>query len=235
MDSSELDDLAKEFAAIGADLHGGSENGTALHRMMQLAVKHIPGCSWASITLIAGRGGRTVASSDPVARAADQLQYELDEGPCLQAAEEGHSYLLFDVEHEPRWPRYVRALREQTPVRSVLSYTLAAEDRAALNLFGASAGCYDDEAVQFGAIFAAHASSAVALYDAEERAHNLQIALASNRQIGMAIGILMAHHRVTQEDAFALLRIASQHLHIKLRDLAQEVVETGVLPICRTR
>jgi hypothetical protein len=230
MDSNELDDLAKEFAALGADLHGEAENEAALQRMMQLAVKHIPGCSWASITMITNNRAQTVASSDPVAMAADRLQYQFEQGPCLQAATDEHSYLLFDVEHEQRWPTYAQALMRQTPVRSVLSFDLAGQERAALNLFGAAAGCFEDEDVQFGAVFAAHTTTALALYLAEERADNLEIALASNRQIGIAVGILMAYHRVTQDEAFGRLRIASQHLHIKLRDIAQDVVETGTLP-----
>jgi GAF domain-containing protein len=230
MDSSELDDLAKEFAALGADLHGDAENEAALQRMMQLAVKHLPGCSWASITVIGQHRGRTLASSDPVAEAADRLQYEFDQASCLQAAADRHSYLLFDVEREQRWPAYAQALMRQTPVRSVLSFDLAGQERAALNLYGAAAGCFDDEDVQFGAVFAAHTTTALALYRAEERAANLKIALASNRQIGIAIGILMAYHRVTQDEAFALLRTASQHLHVKLRDIAQGVAETGALP-----
>lgn len=230
MDSSELDDLAKEFAALGADLHGDAENDAALQRMMQLAVKHLPGCSWASITVISQYGGRTLASSDPVAEAADRLQYQVDQGPCLQAAADEHSYLLFDVEHEQRWPDYAQALMRQTPVRSVLSFDLAGQERAALNLYGAAAGCFDDEDVQFGAVFAAHTTTALAIYRAEEHAANLKIALASNRQIGIAIGILMAYHRVTQDEAFGLLRTASQHLHVKLRDIAQDVAETGALP-----
>jgi hypothetical protein len=40
----------------------------------------------------------------------------------------------------------------------------------------------------------------------------------------------MAHHKVAQDDAFTLLRVASQGLHRKLRDIAVEVVETGTLP-----
>jgi hypothetical protein len=230
MDSSELDDLAKEFAALGADLHGDAENGAVLHRMMQLAVKHIPGCSWASITLITNNRSRTVASSDPVAAEADRLQQQLEQGPCRPTAIDEHSYLLFDVEHEQRWPGYAQALLRQTPVRSFLSFDLAGAEQAALNLYGAAAGCFEDESVQFGAVFAAHTTTALALYRAEERADNLKVALASNRQIGIAIGILMAYHRVTQDEAFALLRSASQQLHIKLRDIAQDVVETGTLP-----
>ena len=59
---------------------------------------------------------------------------------------------------------------------------------------------------------------------------NLQVALASNRRIGTAIGILMAHRRITDSAAFELLRDASQRGHRKLRDIADDVVLTGTLP-----
>lgn len=58
---------------------------------------------------------------------------------------------------------------------------------------------------------------------------HLEIALASNRDIGTAIGILMNAHLVTQEQAFSMLRTASQHGHRKLREVANEVIFTGSL------
>jgi hypothetical protein len=58
---------------------------------------------------------------------------------------------------------------------------------------------------------------------------NLEIALGSNRDIGTAIGILMNSHLVTQEQAFAMLRVTSQHTHRKLREVANDVIFTGVL------
>jgi DNA-binding response OmpR family regulator len=69
-----------------------------------------------------------------------------------------------------------------------------------------------------------------ALSQAENRATNLQIALASNRQIGAAMGIMMAQSRITEDEAFDLLRKASQNQHRKLRDVADEVMLTGRLP-----
>jgi hypothetical protein len=65
---------------------------------------------------------------------------------------------------------------------------------------------------------------------AEEATANLQVALASNRRIGTAIGILMAHRRITDDAAFELLRAASQRGHRKLRDIAEDVVLTGTVP-----
>ena len=64
---------------------------------------------------------------------------------------------------------------------------------------------------------------------AEERAAGLQRALASNRRIGMAVGILMCQRRLTEDQAIALLKTHSQHCNIKVRELAETVIFTGTL------
>jgi signal transduction histidine kinase/DNA-binding response OmpR family regulator len=69
-----------------------------------------------------------------------------------------------------------------------------------------------------------------ALDQAEQRAANFQVALATNRQIGTAMGILMQQHKITERQAFDLLRRSSQAANQKLRDLADTVVLTGALP-----
>lgn len=230
MDAQDMAELTQEFAGLAGELHGDGDNEAALHRAVELSVKYVEGCACASITVVREGKGRTIAATDDVARLADALQYELGEGPCLQAAWDDANYLLFDVAGERRWPRYAAALAERTPVRCVLSLQLPAEESAALNLFGLETGAFGNEAVNTGALFAAHVSSVVALYEAEEQSANLRTALDSSRQIGAAVGILMAHHRITQDAAFALLRKASQTLQRKLRDVADRVVETGALP-----
>jgi hypothetical protein len=65
---------------------------------------------------------------------------------------------------------------------------------------------------------------------ANARADHLEKALASARRIGAAIGILMYRHRVTYEQGFDLLRIASQNLHRKLFEVAEDVLAAGQLP-----
>jgi ANTAR domain len=230
MDSSEFGQLAEEFALLGVELHGPGNNDEALTRMVELAVKYVDGCSWASVLVTSGGRGKTLAASDEVPRNVDRLQSALGEGPCLSAAEDDRSYALFDVTDHERWPRFSEAVATQTPVRSVLAFELPARPSAALNLFGATPGAFDEESVVTGAIFAAHVSTAVALYEAELTAQNLNSALAASRDIGMAIGVLMSHHKVTKDAAFSMLREASQRLNRKLRDLAADVVETGVVP-----
>lgn len=67
------------------------------------------------------------------------------------------------------------------------------------------------------------------LMAAEARIANLERALLSNRRIGMAVGILMARRRVTEQQAFDLLRQQSSLHNVKLAAIAEEVVYTGDL------
>lgn len=223
-------ELSQEFAVLGAELHGVGDSEAALRRIVELAVKHVDGCSWASITAVRSGQGHSVTVSDEVAAQVDALQYRLGEGPCLSAAEDSADYLLFDVQDEPRWPRFARATAEQSPVRSVLAFQLAAGRAVALNLYGGRPGAFTSDAVDTATIFAAHASSLIALNEAQDQATNLEAALESSRVIGVAVGVLMSARKVTQEQAFTLLRVASQNLHRKLRSIAAEVAETGALP-----
>jgi AmiR/NasT family two-component response regulator len=73
-------------------------------------------------------------------------------------------------------------------------------------------------------VFTAFASVSLTAARERERAENLRVALGSNREIGKAVGLLMALHGIEDEAAFALLRTTSQDLNIKLAEVAGEVV-----------
>ena len=64
---------------------------------------------------------------------------------------------------------------------------------------------------------------------AEDRADNLQRALLTNRRIGMAIGILLERLRITEEQAFDVLRQESMRQNVRLAQVAEQVVYTGTL------
>lgn len=222
--------LATEFAELAAEIRSeGTEDG-GWRRIGQLAVAHVPGCTWSSISDLHAGAGRSLGASDPIAAYLDQLQYELAAGPCLQTAAAGASVLCADLDAESRWPHFVRRARDETPLRSVLAIRLPGRDAAAMNFYADRPDAFDDTGVAAASILAAHAAGLLVVGEATEHSTNLEIALVSNRQIGMAIGVLMTHHKITQEKAFMLLRLASQTLHRKLRDIAIEVTETGTLP-----
>lgn len=68
-----------------------------------------------------------------------------------------------------------------------------------------------------------------------DKAANLELALVSNREIAQAIGILMSAYKLTSQQGFDMMRTASQHAHRKLRDVAAEVCDTGMLELPPTR
>ena len=222
--------LATEFAELAAQIQSeGTEAGQS-RRIGQLAVDHVPGCSWASISDLESGKGRSLGASDPIAAYLDQLQYELGEGPCLHSAAAGTSVLSADLHAEQRWPRFVARARQETPLRSALAIRLPGREAAAMNFYAEQVDAFDDAALATASILAAHATGLLVVGEATEHSRNLETALGSSRRIGMAIGVLMAHHKITEDEAFTLLRIASQALHRKLRDIAAEVTETGTLP-----
>ena len=85
-----------------------------------------------------------------------------------------------------------------------------------------------------GTILAALAGAAIGAASQRDEVQsqnmNLKNTLVSRELIGQAQGILMERERVSADQAFDILRRASQHLNEKLRDVAQNLVDTGESP-----
>ena len=118
---------------------------------------------------------------------------------------------------------------------SMLSYRLhtelaASELIAGLNLYADRPSAFDATAVEVGLLLATHGSLAIAAAFNRERADNLERALRTSRDIGVAMGVLMTQHKITRDQAFDLLRIVSQNSNRKLHEVAVVVGETGDLP-----
>lgn len=64
----------------------------------------------------------------------------------------------------------------------------------------------------------------------EGLARQLERALLTRDVIGQAKGIFMERLHPTPEDAFDILKRASQRLNVKLRDVALKITETGETP-----
>lgn len=84
---------------------------------------------------------------------------------------------------------------------------------------------FDETAQALGLLLATHGALALTVAAVRERASNLEVALRTSRQIGIAMGVLMFQHKLTEDQAFDLLRIASQHKHLKLAAIASVVAE----------
>ena len=187
----------------------------------------VNGCDHASLMLRGNDTFLTVASSGEVARTIDGYERELGEGPCLDAIVDNSVYHDADLTDGSPWPRLTERVLATTPVRSMAGFRLLVGDRksGALNLFSESPGGLDNASVDQGIVLASFVT--VALLAAHERrtAETLRAGLASNREIGKAIGLMMAFHKISDDEAFAMLRKASQDMNIKLSEVARRVVD----------
>jgi len=198
-----------------------------LQRIVELAVDNIDGCDHAGITVLHAGIFSTPAFSDEVPVAVDAIQYETGEGPCVDAIREHEVFRTGNMATETRWPKFSTRAQRETGVTSMMGFRLfvAGDTLGALNLFSKVADAFDDEASAAGSVFAAHAAIALstALHDEQ-----MSQALASRDVIGQAKGILMAKEGVTADEAFDMLRRASQRLNMKLREVAEDIARTGV-------
>jgi GAF domain-containing protein len=175
-----------------------------------------------------------VASTDPRATRADELQYALGSGPCLDAIVEDTIFRPEDIARDPLWPEYGRRVSEEFGVASMLSFRLEIEADdvvGCLNMYSRQRSAFSEDDLPMGLLLATHAAWALANQIANNKAATLQNAVESNRDIGIAIGILMSTHKVTREAAFDLLRITSQGSHRKLPEVAADVMDTGILTV----
>jgi hypothetical protein len=169
-----------------------------------------------------------VAATDELARAVDAAQYETGEGPCLSAVGEQRVIYIADLGRDRRWPRFAgRAHR--LGAGSLLACHLSSErgSLSALNLYARAPGAFAQRARTIAALYAVHAATAV---EAARQREDLRIAIESRERVGQAVGIVMLRHHRTPEQAFELLADVSQRLNVKVRDLADIVVSTGLDP-----
>ena len=139
-----------------------------------------------------------------------------------------------DMRTEERWPDYVAHVVRETPVRSSLSVPLPYQGATigALNIYStqpaafASTGVAAPPGLEAAEVIAVAVANADAHWQLGEQARNMRLAMDSRAVIEQAKGVLMAQRRVDAEQAFEILREASQRYNRKLRDIALGIVES---------
>lgn len=204
-----------------------------MQRVAELAARVVPGAATCGITIAEDGHVVTVASADPLARLLDEQQYELDDGPCLQAMATGQVVSALDLRHETRWGGYpARALAHG--VEGVYSSSLTVQGRpiGALNMYATDAGAFDAAAqqtiAQLTALTAATITAALRHYDESTLTDHLRSALSSRSVIDQAMGVIMSMQRCSPTAAFDILRTASQHRNIPVRQVAADLVAKTV-------
>jgi GAF domain-containing protein len=204
-----------------------------LQRIVELACQTIPGCDSASVTLTSGPAdpGRTIVRTDGLAQRIDDFQYKQDSGPCLEAARTNDVVEVPSMSVEERWgPFPGEAIRHGVQCSMSIPLAVRAASIGALNLYSKTDRAYTETSREVGRLFGAQASVAVAnakVYEASRRlTEQMQEAMRSRAVIEQAKGILMAERGCDETVAFDLLRAASQRQNVKLRDVAQRLVDS---------
>lgn len=216
------------FRQLSALVYAGADSSSVHEALVGASVRLIDGCERASLMLRANDHYTTAASTDEIAYRIDQIELEVGEGPCLDAIlEEAYQHDADLASGSSPWPTFTARILAETPVRSAIGYRLFLEGEkvGALNLFSDEPGALTSRSADQGAVLASFASVSLLALRAREEADSLRQGLQSNREIGKAVGLLMAAHRVSADEAFAILKRTSQDLNMKLVHVAAQVVE----------
>lgn len=213
LDSSDVEVFLAELAAVAAQ---------------SLASPHLPvACG---VTLFRRKKATTVASSDQTAKAMDELQNSFQEGPCLTAMDGMQSVLVPDLLRETRWPNYMAAAAGQG-IRSILGVPLLVEGetRAALNLYASRPHAFCGADIERAEAFAAHASKslrlALRIAQLNDARNDMALAMQSRTVIDLAAGVIMGQNRCSQATAMEIMKAASSARNIKLRHVAQSIID----------
>jgi hypothetical protein len=214
---------------LAAQVRADDDAEHMLGNILALAVQLVPGAEFASMSTLADGAFECLASTDPLAVGCDRAQAAVGEGPAFDVLLDGTGTVhCADLAGDARWADFVPHALE-AGVRSVLACELPITRnlRGSLSAYATEPDAFGPVAELVLPVFAARASVVLAYSD---KLRNLRRAIDSRELIGQACGILMERHRMTAEQAFADLVAASQRHHLKVREIAQRVVESGQDP-----
>ncbi|MET7745593.1 GAF and ANTAR domain-containing protein [Streptomyces sp. NPDC005385] len=226
--------FAVELASMARRLLSQGTVEKTLGEITAAAVDLVPGCEAAGVLRLAGGKVESFAPTASLVLDSDHLQERFAEGPCFDAARVGHPvFRIHDMTAETaRWQHYAPEARA-LGLGSMMGFLLYTEnqDLGALNLYSLKPGAFDEDSETAGWLLASHAAVAFASSREQEQ---MEKAVETRGLIGEAMGLLMAGHSLSENDAFAVLRSYSQENNIKLREVGRLTVEQGGLDHPRT-
>lgn len=221
-------DLGTSLAEMALSIHEEATVTETVELVLDFA-RHAVDCSHAGVVFVhAKQRIETVADTDPVIGALHAREMELHEGPDLSIVRDRNTVVVDDTHQDDRWPAWASAAAE-AGLRSMMGVRLYTSQRTmgSLNLYDSRPDHFSTDDLQVAHVLARHA--AVAMSRVQESDHLWQ-AIDARKLIGQAQGILMERFDLDDARAFEVLRRYSQNSNVKLRDMAQMVVDTRTLP-----
>ena len=153
------------IAALIRDIYARApaEVATALDELTAAAAHDVPGAQYAGITATDRRGRiDTLSATGRYPGLLDVIQKRHQQGPCLEAVRGDHIVRVDDLSNDTRWPHYRRDALAETPIRSVLSFAMSADQHplGALSLYSEQPHAFEAESEDLGFVWATHAALA---------------------------------------------------------------------------
>jgi GAF domain-containing protein len=225
--------LNESLAALSRFFVGDCTFEDTLQRVTDLSVFAVEGAELAGLTMIAEGRKRTAVFTDELSPEIDRSQYESGEGPCIEAFETGKVQTIESTLDDGPWPEF-RRTAASFGIRSTLSLPMTVDRKTvgAMNLYSRRERSFSEHDHEFGLLFASQAAIVLANTQAYWDAHHLSLrlseAMSSRSVIEQAKGMLMAAQGCDEDAAFELLVQASQRENVRLRDVAQRIVDEAV-------
>ena len=207
-----------------------------LDRLVTLARDELEGADEVSITLVRRDRPWTAAHTGDLALAADEMQYERGYGPCIDAGVSGTMLRVDDMRSETRWPDYAATVVARGVLASLsVPLPLQTDVVGALNCYARTTAAFagDDQAgtaTELADHIAVAVANAVAYADTAEYAGQMREAMVGRAVIEQAKGVIMAQNRCGADEAFDVLRRASMGRNVKLRTVAEALVQSVSTP-----
>ncbi|WNG92863.1 GAF and ANTAR domain-containing protein [Mycobacterium sp. ITM-2016-00318] len=228
-DRGPAEELAGAFARISGMLLSEATVATALSTVTSLASDTIAGSTGSGVSLLDSSGQRiTSAATDRLVEQLDDLQYHLDEGPCLTAWRD-LTVIRSSGSGDQRWPSW-RPRAQEMGLRSFISAPLIHGEDAlgAIKVYSTAVEAFDDRDEDLLRRFAAQAAIFVAnvqtVRAAEHLSDRLKETLRARELIAMARGIVMERRKVGPDQAFRELAAESYRSRRLLHDVAASIV-----------
>jgi hypothetical protein len=232
-DFTAVNELAEAFTALVEALSSDDDlPAMSPERIVALASACVPSSGDVALTVAENDRTRLLAATSDLVRHVDEIRVEVGNGPVLDIVDTNDLVISNDLAADLRWPAFGSRVVEQLGVRSVVGYRLylAPETRAALTFYSEWPHAFDDLAIATGSIFAAYCSLVVFTETVLRTPLAPRRAAEVHREIGVAVGILMATEEIDTGTAFRRLHRAARRLHRELPEVARHVVGHRLLP-----
>lgn len=217
------DHLFTQMEELAKKLRAEDEVGETAEQVVAFALEQFE-ADYGGITLLQPEGRlETVAPSDPLVELLDRLQYELNEGCCLDSTWTAESIVCESLGTDPRWPSW-GAKTAELGVASVLAVALSTRSRhrvGTLSLYFSRPRTFSNDDLAFSRVLGRHA--ALALSTAMSR-DDIDVTLDPRKRIGIAEGMLVERFKIKPDHAYLMLQRYAQDHDEKLHDVVDRLI-----------